>query len=201
MNGGWLRAAGAGRQYAPASLGGAPGRPLNFTVRRRCCSVRASALVATTAAFAGFGPPLGLLVVFIGGFLYGVLNGHGIGNALLMLLPPVPLFFLPLAFRFGAVPAVSTGLVIALLAHNHPGPFLRHPWKRAVISGVIGGLMGALWGLVSLGHVVVHQQLSTVTFDLLFDCVIAGISAAILGIFFPRRAWVAAPSNNRWSGP
>jgi hypothetical protein len=39
--------------------------------------VRTSALVATTAAFAGFGPPLGLLVVLIGGLLYGPREGAG----------------------------------------------------------------------------------------------------------------------------
>ena len=163
--------------------------------------MRTSALVATTVAFAGFGPPLGLLVVFIGGLLYGLVNGHAIDNALPMLLPPVLFFFLPLAFRFGGVPAGFTGLVIALLAHNHPDPFFGQTWKRAVISGVIGGLIGALWGLCSRRHFVVHQQLSTVALDLLLDCVIAGIPAAILGIFFPRRAWVDAPSNNRSRGP
>jgi hypothetical protein len=34
VNGWWLRAAGAGRQCAPAALMGRSGRPLNFSVRR-----------------------------------------------------------------------------------------------------------------------------------------------------------------------
>lgn len=178
------------------------GRPLNFVVRRRCCSVRTSALAATTAAFAGFGPPLGLLVVSMTGFLYSVASGHAIGNTLSVLFPPVLLVFLPLAFRFGAIPAVSTGLVIALLAHSHSGPYLfGRTWKRVVISGLIGAFMGALWGLFSRRHLVLYQPLSSVALNSMFECVIAGIPAAILGIYFPRAAWLAAPSNNRWTGP
>jgi hypothetical protein len=34
VNGLWLRAAGAGRQCAPAALIGASGRRLNFTIKR-----------------------------------------------------------------------------------------------------------------------------------------------------------------------
>ena len=163
--------------------------------------MRSSALIATTAAFAGFGPPLGLLVVFIGGLLYGLVKGHAIGNALPMFLPPVLIFFMPLAFRFGAVPAASTGLVIALLAHTHPNLFFGQTWKRVVLSGALGATMGALWGLVSRGQLVAHQLFSTAAWNLLFDSIIAGVPAALLGIFFPRRAWLAAPSNNRWRGP
>ena len=164
--------------------------------------MRTSALVATTAAFAGFGPPLGLLVVSMTGLLYSVASGHAIGSALPMLLPPVLVAFLPLAFRFGAIPAVSTGLVIALLAHSRPGPSLfGRTWKRAVISGGIGALMGALWGLFSRRHLVAYQELSTLALNFLFECGIAGIPAAILGTYFPRPAWMAAPSNNRWRGP
>jgi hypothetical protein len=163
--------------------------------------VRTSALVATTAAFAGFGPPLGLLVVIVGGLLYGLMKGQAIGNALPMLLPPVLIFFMPLAFRFGAVPAASTGLAIALLAHTHPGLFLGQTWRRVALSGALGATMGALWGLVSRGHLVLYQPLSTAAWNLLFDSMIAAAPAALLGIFFPRQAWLGAPSNNRWRGP
>ena len=202
MNGLWLGAAGAGRQYAPAArIGRLRAAPQLHRFRRRCCSVRTSALVATTAAFGGFGPPLGLLIVFIGGLLYGLATDHAVGNMLPMFLPRVLIFFMPLAFTFGAVPALCAGLVIALLVHKHPGMFLGHRWRRAVLSGLIGAFIGALWALFSRRHFVVHQQVSTVAWNLLTDGVIAGVAASLLGIFFPRPAWVGAPSNNRWRGP
>jgi hypothetical protein len=175
-------------------------RPLSFTVRRRCCSVRTSAVVVTTVAFAALGPPVGTVVVWIGGLLFSIAKGHGVGNMLVGLV-----FFLsvfqPFAFSIGEVPALASGAVIALAAKGYPTLFLGRVWKRAVFSGLVGALATAIWDLLVHRHIRIHQSPALIASNVLFDFAVGGVSAAVLGSFLPLRAWVVAPSNHRWSGP
>ena len=158
--------------------------------------MRTSALVATTGAFAGLGPPLGLLVFLADGLVFSLVKGDRVGNVLWGFLPLLVLLQVS-AFKFGAIPALAAGLVVALVAHRFPDLFLAQTWKRAVLSGLVSAFMGTLWFVVLRPHFVAPHPSSA---DLLLYCSTAGIPAALLGSFFPTRGWLAAPSNNRRRG-
>jgi hypothetical protein len=164
--------------------------------------VRASALIVTTVAFASLGPPLGSAVAVAVGMFLSLCQGRGVGN---MIFGLVPLLILiqPIAFMLGEIPALVTGLVVALVAHRVPRLFAGPLWKRALLGGVTGAIAGAVWYLFSRRQLVATYHLPLiVASDLLTVAVIAGVPGAILGCFFPLRSWVAgAPSNNRWRGP
>jgi hypothetical protein len=162
--------------------------------------VRSSALVVTTVAFAALGPPVGTVVFWIGGLLFSIAEGRGVGNMLMGLVVFLSVFQ-PLAFSIGGVPALASGLVIALAANSYPTLFLGRAWKRAVLSGLVGALATAIWDLLVHRHIRIHQSPALIASNVLVCFTIGGISAAVLGSFLPLRAWVVAPSNHRWSGP
>ena len=189
-----------GDSVRPRRLSGVVVRPLNFTIRRRRYSVRASALVATTAVFAGLGPPLGLAVALV---LSVFLSPPDARVHMILRLVPGLIVLQPFAFMIGEIPALITGFVLALLAHWVPQLFVGPFWRRALLGGLVGAVIGVLWHVFSR-----HQLLAThnlppmVASDVLFVAAISGIPGGILGGFFPLRSWAAgAPSNNRWRGP
>ena len=184
----------------PRRLLGASVQPLNFTVRRRCYSVRASAVVATTAAFAGLGPPLGSAVALIFSVFLGPSDARG---HMILGLVPILIVIQLFAFMIGEVPALITGFVVALLAHWVPQLFVGPLWQRAMLGGLLGAVTGVLWDLFSRRQfVATHNLPFIVASNLLFVAAISGVPGGILGGFFPLRSWVAgAPSNNRWRGP
>ena len=161
--------------------------------------MRASALVATTAAFAGLGPPLGSAVALISGMF---LSPSDAGHMILGLVP-ILIVTQPFAFMIGEVPALITGFVVALLAHWVPKLFVGPLWHRALLGGLVGAITGLLWDLFSRRQLVAAHHLPLiVASDLLFMAAISGVPGGILGGFFPLRSWVVgAPSNNRWRGP
>ena len=109
--------------------------------------------------------------------------------------------FQPLAFSIGGVPALASGLVIALAANSYPTLFLGRVWKRAVLSGLVGARAIAIWDQLVHRHIRIQQSPALIASNVLFCFTIGGIAAAVLGSFLPLRAWVVAPSNHRWSGP
>ena len=173
-------------------------RPLNFTVRRRQYTVRTSALIGTTAAFAGLGPPVGLLILYLASLSHAIYEHPNVGNILLGFVPML-ILFQPFAFMFGFVPALLSGILIALVAHRRPSLFLGHVWRRMALCGCVGAAMSAFWDLIWRYKPMTSQGL--MTSDALLMAGFGGISCALLGRVFPTRGWVGAPSNNRWRGP
>ena len=165
-------------------------------------SVRASALIVTTVAFAGLGPPLGSAVAVIFGIFLSLPHGRGVGDMILGLVP-ILIVIQPIAFMLGEIPALVTGLVVGLIAHWVPRLFVGPLWKRGLLGGVAGAIAGTLWYLFSRHQLVATYHLPLmVASDLLAVAVIAGVPGGILSCFFPLRSWVAgAPSNNRSRGP
>jgi hypothetical protein len=162
--------------------------------------VRTSSLVVTTVAFAALGPPVGTVVFWIGGLLFSIAEGHGVGNMLIGLVVFLSVLQ-PLAFSIGGIPALASGVVIAFAAKSYPMLFLGRVWKRAVLSGLVGALATAIWDPLVNRHIRINQSPALIASNVLVDLTIGGISAAVLGSFLPLRAWLVAPSNNRWRGP
>ena len=161
--------------------------------------MRASALVATTAAFAGLGPTLGSAVALIFGMF---LSPSDAGHMILWLVPTL-IVIQPFAFMVGEVPALMTGFLVALLAHWAPKIFVGPVWVRVLVGGVVGAVFGVVCHLFSRRQLVATYHLPLVVVsDLLVVAAISGVPGGILGGFFPLRSWVAgAPSNNRWRRP
>src|SRR5205085_1278744 len=164
--------------------------------------MRASALVATTAAFAGLGPPLGSALALILSIFLSSSDARGIGHMILGLVPTL-MGIQPFAFMVGEVPALITGFVVALLAHWVPRLFVVPLWRRALLGGLVGTVTGVLWDLFSRRQFVAAHHLPLIVApDLLFVAAVSGVPGGILGGFFPLRSWLAGPpSNNRWRGP
>jgi hypothetical protein len=153
--------------------------------------VRTSTLVATTVAFAVLGPPLASAVVFILSFLPMPSYVRGTGMAIVSLLP-VLVLAQPVAVIVGEVPALVTGVVMALLAYWVPSLFMRSLWQRALLSGLVGAVSGALWHIFSQRQLVATYHLPLfVASDLLVLADISSVPAAILGCVFPLHSWMA----------
>ena len=94
-------------------------------------------MIVTTVAFAGLGPPLGSAVAVIFGMFLSLPHGRGVGDMILGLVP-ILIVIQPIAFMLGEIPALVTGLVVALIAHRVPRLFLGSLWKRGLLGGVVG---------------------------------------------------------------
>jgi hypothetical protein len=107
-----------------------------------------------------------------------------------MNLIPIGVVLLPVAFTLGEIPALVTGIAVALLAHWAPAQFLRPFWQRFLIGGVLGALIGLLWHLFGRHPLGASQSAVVPAWDLAIVTTISGLPGGILAAIFPLRSWV-----------
>jgi hypothetical protein len=144
-------------------------------------------VVRTSIAFAILGPPIGA-VLFLGWVVLLRAKPEELNEDLLFAFGGA---VSPLTYFFGLIPATATGAVIGTVVAR--GKIKDNRVHRFVVGAAVGGVCAGLWQLMAQGLAALADP-----YVLLITAAAAG---GILSLFFPRRAWVGAPSNNRWRGP
>ena len=104
-----------------------------------------SNLAGRTMLYAGFGPAIGGLLVWLA-MVAGAIHEHEAGLTLLAIARGIPVVLLA-AYMFGVAPAAATGMLSALL--------VRSRWPRVAqvtATGLIGGLMAMISSLAFAKH-------------------------------------------------
>jgi hypothetical protein len=158
--------------------------------------MRANAVAATIAAYAGLGPPIGAVLVIFFGFVSGLGSAGSLGNMLLGFLPALVLVQ-PIAFHYGELPALCCGIAVAFAACVRPALFLGRTWVRSALSGCMGAIFCAIWDSIFRYHVLLTQSPGTIALNAMHIAAIGGVVSALIGSAIPVRSWIGAPSSAR----